>query len=119
MATSVGCRCIVSSRVDFTDAGHTPDQWVGRDTSSGSDVGAAHPYRVTTATHVIPLTCTGLSYQDRRGNWWCVTEQKNPTDQRARCLVFMSDQAARRVCSFPADWHTLDAVQLEALSWRR
>jgi hypothetical protein len=118
MATSVGCRCIVPSGLDFTDSGRTPDGRVGREPSWVSDVGPRHPERVTTRD-AIPLTCTGLCYQDRRGDWWCVTEQKNPTDQRSRCLVFMSDCAARRVCSFPADWQTLDALQLEALSWRR
>jgi hypothetical protein len=108
----------VTSGLDYTDAGRTA-QWTAREPTRLSEAGPAQPYRLTTASYVIPLTCTGVSYRDQWGDWWCVTEQKNPTDQRSRCLVFMSDRAARRVCTFPADWQTLDPVALEALSWRR
>ena len=70
-------------------------------------------------TQSVAATCTGVSYQDGHGSWWCVTEQPHPVDAGARCLVFMSDQAARRVCTFPADWRRLSSDELETLSWSR
>jgi len=66
-------------------------------------------------------TCRGRAYRDSTGKWWCVTErpcrESDPPDMT--CLIFMSDNAARRVLDFPPDWRTRSAADLEAIGWRR
>jgi hypothetical protein len=42
-----------------------------------------------------------------------------PGARRARCLLFTRAECIRRVWDYPADWRTLDAAGLTALSWRR
>ena len=36
---------------------------------------------------------------------------------RARCLVFVRDEAVRRVWEYPDSWYLLDDADLAALSW--
>lgn len=36
-----------------------------------------------------------------------------------RCLVFTRQDCIRRVWHYPADWRTLDAEAMAALSWQR
>lgn len=53
---------------------------------------------------------------------WTVTEYDGstvPGARGARCLVFASPEAIRRVWDVPADWYTLSDAALFALSWRR
>jgi hypothetical protein len=42
-----------------------------------------------------------------------------PGAHGARCLVFAREDCIRRVWDYPADWRTLDAEALAALSWHR
>jgi hypothetical protein len=52
---------------------------------------------------------------------WSVREADAPAIRAApaaRCLVFTSAQAIRRVWRYPPDWCALDDAALEALSWQ-
>ena len=53
------------------------------------------------------------------GTRWHVSERPFGDYDRRRgsSLIFASEIAVRRVRDFPADWHTLDDVELLALSW--
>ena len=65
---------------------------------------------------------SALEYVDADGERWVVSEhdcRAIPGATAARCLIFMSDSAFRRVYHFPADWRTLSPVALAALSWGR
>jgi hypothetical protein len=42
-----------------------------------------------------------------------------PGAHGVRCLLFRRDDCIRRVWDYPADWRTLDAAALAALSWHR
>jgi hypothetical protein len=76
------------------------------------------PQRVSVAA----VIGTGVELSNEDGELWHVTERDCshvPGALGARCLVFMSDRAFRRVWSYPADWRHLDAVSLMAVSWGR
>ena len=69
-----------------------------------------------------PIVGAAVNFTDRDGEPWQVTERacgEVPGARGARCLVFMSDSAMRRVWHYPADWRLLDAAALMELSWRR
>lgn len=62
------------------------------------------------------------TFDDSEGVTWEVVEvsgEDAPGAQGDRCLLFLSAEAARRVWQFPADWRSLSARELEALSWSR
>jgi hypothetical protein len=42
-----------------------------------------------------------------------------PAPRGARCLIFDSESAVRRVWDYPADWRDLPPSELAAVSWRR
>jgi hypothetical protein len=49
---------------------------------------------------------------------WLVYELPSTFDRRhAPSLVFESEQAVRRVRTYPADWRSLSDAELWALSW--
>jgi hypothetical protein len=51
---------------------------------------------------------------------WSVVEvdaSAVPGAHGARCLVFTREDCVRRVWDYPAEWRTLDAGELAALSW--
>ena len=59
-------------------------------------------------------------YVDARGVSWTVREVvcgDEPWAKGARCLVFATDTAIRRIWRYPADWHRLSDDALETLSW--
>jgi hypothetical protein len=60
------------------------------------------------------------SAADRENRRWTVREVVSTQYDRRdrRDLVFMSKDIARRVRSYPADWHLLDDDRLYALSLR-
>ena len=58
---------------------------------------------------------------DVHGTRWVVSERDTlavPGARAPRCLVFMSEQAVRRVWAYPAAWRGLSADALLALSER-
>lgn len=90
---------------------HSPDAPAGTPASSaspqGEPRGESRPQRRV-------LTQLGVE--------WTVTEcdgTKVPGARGARCLVFASPEAIRRVWDVPPDWSTLPDAALFALSWRR
>ena len=64
-----------------------------------------------------------VTYRDPRTDAiWTVTEcdaRTTPGAQGARCLVFWSELAVRRIWAYPHDWQALELSALIALSWRR
>ena len=53
---------------------------------------------------------------------WRVTERSAHADPGSRgdyCLIFQSNDAARRVWNYPAGWRDLPPEALSLLSWRR
>jgi hypothetical protein len=64
----------------------------------------------------------GLSFTDSEAMLWTVTERDGlgvPGSRGARCLVFQSPEAVRRVWTYPAGWRDLLTPSLIALSWSR
>jgi hypothetical protein len=60
--------------------------------------------------------------RDVRGTRWVVSERNTaavPGARAPRCLVFMSEEAVRRVWTYPASWRDLSPDALFALSERR
>ena len=56
------------------------------------------------------------------GIFWTVSEvdgQTIPGARGARCLVFQSEIAIRRVWCYPGDWRAFSDADLAALSWQR
>jgi hypothetical protein len=63
-----------------------------------------------------------VSYVDAQGVTWQVSERECSDAPGARgeyCLVFDSGEVLRRVWDYPEHWHTLSALALAELSWRR
>jgi hypothetical protein len=63
-----------------------------------------------------------ITIYDDHGTQWVVTERGAahvPGARGPRCLVFMSEEAVRRVWAYPATWRYLSADALLALSERR
>ena len=63
-----------------------------------------------------------VEYVDGAYLRWSVVEVDAgavPAARRARCLLFTREGCIRRVWDYPADWRTLDAAALAALSWHR
>lgn len=56
-------------------------------------------------------------FTDAQGTAWRVFEHRYD-DEPAFTLIFESDHAFRRVRSYPANWRSLPAPELEALSWK-
>ena len=73
--------------------------------------GSAHP------ADPVPGT---VQFIDSNGVGWQVTERERMQYDRRwiRMLVFASPAAVRCVRSYPDDWRSLPAEDLEALSWR-
>jgi hypothetical protein len=62
------------------------------------------------------------TFDDAAGVTWEVVEVPSedvPGAQGDTSLLFLSDEAVRRVWRYPSDWHSLSAKELESLSWRR
>jgi hypothetical protein len=65
-----------------------------------------------------------VRFQQRVGDeWrhWTVVEADArgvPGARGPTCLVFTRDDCIRRVWDYPANWRTLDAAALAAVSWR-
>lgn len=62
----------------------------------------------------------GVSFVDNEDVLWTVTEHDAldvPGKRGARCLIFVSSDAARRVWQYPAGWRDLLTPSLIALSW--
>jgi hypothetical protein len=62
--------------------------------------------------------------QNLDGVWlhWSVVEidaRDVPGARAPYCLVFSRTECIRRVWDYPANWRTLDDLELAALSWRR
>ena len=70
-----------------------------------------------------PRTMGGCTtFLDNDGVLWTVTEhnaQDVPGKRGARCLIFVSSEAARRVWAYPSGWRDLLTPSLIALSWSR
>ena len=63
-----------------------------------------------------------LRYVDGEFVQWSVVEVDARGIPGARglwCLLFSRQDCIRRVWEYPADWRTLDATSLVALSWHR
>ena len=85
----------------------SPDAPAGSATPDLNARGAARPQRRVVA---------------HMGVEWTVTEcdgAKVPGGRGARCLIFASSEAIRRIWDVPTDWYTLPDTALFALSWRR
>ena len=73
-------------------------------------------------TATSPLLCGAQPmrvFQDSRGRLWYVSERRAAAVTWARgtsYLLFETEDVARRVWSFPAEWTVLDGDGLEALS---
>jgi len=64
----------------------------------------------------------GLVFADNDDVLWTVTERDGlgvPGSRGARCLIFQSPEAVRRVWAYPAGWRDLLTPSLIALSWSR
>ena len=64
----------------------------------------------------------GVSFVDNEDVLWTVTEHDAsdvPGKRGARCLIFASPDAVRRVWEYPAGWRDLLTPSLIALSWSR
>jgi hypothetical protein len=62
----------------------------------------------------------GLHFRSRDGTHWSVGERSDGEGSAKRMsLVFESNDSARRVRDYPANWRDLAPPELEALSWRR
>ena len=64
----------------------------------------------------------GLTFLDETGLLWTVTERNAenvPGSRGARCLIFASTEAVRRVWVYPPGWRDLLTPSLIALSWSR
>lgn len=57
---------------------------------------------------------SGVSWRVRE-----VDATGTPGARGTRCLVFDSEGVARRVWTYPTDWHDLDPAALLRLSWGR
>jgi hypothetical protein len=71
-----------------------------------------------------PLRTIGAeaTFTDSDGVLWTVTEREGhtvPGSRGARCLIFHSSEAVRRVWDYPAGWRDLLTPSLTALSWSR
>jgi hypothetical protein len=63
-----------------------------------------------------------VEFLDDQGVRWRVTERDSEHDPGARaghCLIFVCDEAVRRVWAYPTGWRDLSAAALTALSWTR
>jgi len=61
-----------------------------------------------------------VNYLDRHQVGWRVTERdarRDPGSRADRCLIFASEDAVRRVWTYPPTWRTMSDRELEALSW--
>jgi len=64
----------------------------------------------------------GMNFVDSDGVVWRVTEHDAhsvPGTRGARCLIFASPEAVRRIWWYPAGWRDLLTPSLIALSWSR
>ena len=64
----------------------------------------------------------GVSFVDDEHVPWTVTERDGrevPGSRGARCLIFASSEAVRRVWVYPVGWRDLLTPSLIALSWSR
>jgi hypothetical protein len=64
----------------------------------------------------------GLVFADNDDVLWTITEREGlsvPGSRGARCLIFQSLEAVRRVWVYPAGWRDLLTPSLIALSWSR
>jgi hypothetical protein len=71
-----------------------------------------------------PLPAIGAPkrFTDDNGIEWTVSERDAhtvPGARGARCLIFQSSEAVRRVWEYPPGWRDLLTPNLIALSWRR
>ena len=67
-------------------------------------------------------TSGGVHFLDNEAVLWTVTERDThdlPGNRGARCLIFASPEAIRRVWEYPAAWRDLQTPGLIALSWSR
>ena len=67
-------------------------------------------------------TSGGVQFLDNEAVLWTVTERDAhdlPGNRAARCLIFASPEAVRRVWAYPAAWRDLLTPGLIALSWSR
>lgn len=61
-----------------------------------------------------------VHFRTSDGTPWSVGERSDGEGPAKRMsLVFESNDSARRVREYPANWRELSSVELEALSWRR
>jgi len=63
-----------------------------------------------------------VNFVDNEEVLWTVTERDAhdvPGKRGARCLIFASSDAIRRVWEYPAGWRDLLTPSLIALSWSR
>jgi hypothetical protein len=61
-----------------------------------------------------------LHFRTTDGTHWSVGERiEGEGSAKRMSLVFESNDSARRVRDYPANWRDLTSVELEALSWRR
>ncbi len=63
-----------------------------------------------------------VTFLDEAGVLWTVTEcnaEHVPGSRGARCLIFASTEAVRRVWLYPPGWRDLLTPSLIALSWSR
>jgi hypothetical protein len=61
-----------------------------------------------------------LHFRSSDGTRWSVGERGEGEGSAKRMsLVFASNDSARRVREYPANWRDLSPVELESLSWRR
>ena len=71
-----------------------------------------------------PSTAIGAPkrFMDENGTEWTVSERDAstlPGARGARCLIFQSSEAVRRVWDYPAGWRELLTSGLITLSWER
>ena len=63
-----------------------------------------------------------VEFLDTLGVRWRVMERdsrRDPGTRGDRCLIFVSNEAVRRVWIYPVGWRELPAAALAALSWQR
>lgn len=87
------------------------------DSSAGTERAATIPDAHPDPTPVRFVQHVGDAVLD-----WSVVEvdaRAVPGAHGARCLIFSRPECIRRVWDYPADWRTMDAAGLAALSWRR
>ena len=63
-------------------------------------------------------TTSPIEFVDSGNVFWHVTERdarSDPGARGARCLIFSSNHAVRRVWKYPRDWRTLSHASLDEL----